>query len=570
MAVLERRLRLWSGLFIGAFVVMHLLNHTLGLASVGLMELARKGNAVIWHSVPGQVGLYGSLAVHFALALRSLYRRRTLRMPAWEAMQIALGLAIPFLLAGHVIGTRGAFQLLGAEPTYPRVLHVLWNSERLVVQQPVLLLVVWSHLVVGLHFWLRLRAGYARLVPALYAIAVLLPAFALAGFARGAMDITQAARNPAVYSAIFRQWDDAPAEQRDLIKGLESRVWLVLAGLLGTALLARQLRIAREGRGGTYRIDHPERPVVARRGQSILEGLRVAGVAHASVCGGRARCTTCRVKVLRGLEVLPEPRALEHAALVRLGTPIGVRLACQARPRGDVTIAPLLPATTTAASLYRPGGVQGRELRVAAMFIDLRGSTALGERRLPYDVVFILNQFFAEMSAALAATRGHYAQFSGDGLMALYGLRGGFGAGCRDALAGAVEMGERLERLNERLGEELEVPLRMGIGIHAGEAIVGTMGPPSSPNLSAIGDNVNIAARLEAQTKALDCVLVVSREACERAGVDLTSVARAERISVRGRDAPLDVYAVADVRAIASLIPPREGGQAEEQGARGA
>ena len=86
MAVLERRLRLWSGLFIGAFVVMHLLNHTLGLASVGLMELARKGNAVIWHSVPGQVGLYGSLAVHFALALRSLYRRRTLRMPAWEAI----------------------------------------------------------------------------------------------------------------------------------------------------------------------------------------------------------------------------------------------------------------------------------------------------------------------------------------------------------------------------------------------------------------------------------------------------------------------------------------------------
>ena len=62
-----------------------------------------------------------------------------------------------------------------------------------------------------------------------------------------------------------------------------------------------------------------------------------------------------------------------------------------------------------------------------------------------------------------------------------------------------------LDELNERFVEELEEPLRIGIGVHAGEAIVGTMGPPSSPNYSAIGDNINIAARLEAKTKELGC-----------------------------------------------------------------
>ena len=138
---------------------------------------------------------------------------------------------------------------------------------------------------------------------------------------------------------------------------------------------------------------------------------------------------------------------------------------------------------------------------------------------MPYDVVFVLNRFFEEMSAALVETDGHYAQFAGDGLLALYGLRCGIGRACRDSLRGALVMHKRLERLNERLGAELSEPLRMGIGVHAGEAIVGTMGPPSSPNLSAVGDNINIAARLEQQTKALGCSLVISVTVAERAGV---------------------------------------------------
>ena len=170
-------------------------------------------------------------------------------------------------------------------------------------------------------------------------------------------------------------------------------------------------------------------------------------------------------------------------------------------PIEDIDVTPLLPPKASPEYVYRPGGVSGREQSVAAMFIDLRGSTGMGEQRLPYDVVFILNQFFSEMSIALEATDGHYAQFSGDGLMALYGLDADLRTGCKDAIRGAIEMAKRMNDLNSRLSGELAAPLRIGIGIHCGEAIVGTMGPPKSPNFSAIGDNINIAARLEAKTK---------------------------------------------------------------------
>ncbi|TFH43514.1 MAG: adenylate/guanylate cyclase domain-containing protein, partial [Lysobacterales bacterium] len=142
---------------------------------------------------------------------------------------------------------------------------------------------------------------------------------------------------------------------------------------------------------------------------------------------------------------------------------------------------------------------------------------------------------------------------SGDGLMALYGLDSDLATGCRDAMHGAVAMAKRLQALNERLAGELQEPLRIGIGIHSGEAIVGTMGPPSSPNLSAIGDNVNIAARLEAQCKTYGVTLVVSEDAARNAELDLSHFHMHEA-SVRGREEPVMVYAVPDPLVIAKLL----------------
>ncbi|MDO8607668.1 MAG: adenylate/guanylate cyclase domain-containing protein [Phaeospirillum sp.] len=283
--------------------------------------------------------------------------------------------------------------------------------------------------------------------------------------------------------------------------------------------------------------------IAMAEGASVLEALHRHGIAHASVCGGKARCTTCRVRVLSGQEALGPPGPLEVEALARIGAPAEVRLACQLRPTADLTVMPLLPADATMGEVAGSGGLDGRECEVAVLFVDLRDSTSLGEARMPYDVLFILNRFFLEMNRALVATGGHYSNFTGDGLMALYGLDGGDPAqAVRDALAGARLMLDAVGRVNKDLATELPQPLRIGIGLHVGEAIVGSMGPPGSQIISAIGDTVNIAARLEGLTKDYDCVLVLSRTAADMAGPP-PPADRLRSVTVKGRSEAVEVYA---------------------------
>jgi adenylate cyclase len=99
----------------------------------------------------------------------------------------------------------------------------------------------------------------------------------------------------------------------------------------------------------------------------------------------------------------------------------------------------------------------------------------------------------------------------------------------------------RLERLNDRLRGDLTEPLRIGIGIHTGEAIVGAMGPPRSQILTAIGDTANTCARLESLTKDYDCVAVVSRRTVEAASLDVDDGALG-RAPIKGRTEPVEFY----------------------------
>lgn len=555
-----RRLRLITGLVIAAFVVGHFLNHALGVVSVDAMNGMRSSLAAWWRSFPGTLLLYGSLATHFILALASLYQRSTLRMPAWEAGQLLLGLAIPPLLIAHVVGTRLHWELLGHYIEYERIVGLLWSDSAAAAKQALLLLIVWTHLCFGVHFWLRIKAWYPAFQPLLFAAALLIPAISLAGFAAAGASLWPAIETVGGMQRYNLDLAGMTDAQRARVAawrgGLELGFWVLLAA----TLLARWLR----GRiGATYQVRHSSgRVITAPVGRTLLEAIRDAGIPHASVCGGRARCTTCRVRVGEGLDALPPPRPAEAKALARIQAPPNVRLACQCRPRQSVAVTPLLPAGADPRMARRPGNPAGAERRIVAMFVDLRGSTQLAEARLPYDVVFLMNQFFAEMHAALAATNGYYAQFRGDGLLALYGLESELPRACREALEGAAEMQRRLERLNASLAADLAEPLRIGIGIHAGLCIVGTMGPPEAPIRSAIGDNVNIAARLEGMTKAYGCTLVVSEETLRQAGLDPRG-APLHRVRVRGRNERLNVYAVddprklfEDARASAVLPPP--------------
>jgi adenylate cyclase len=137
---------------------------------------------------------------------------------------------------------------------------------------------------------------------------------------------------------------------------------------------------------------------------------------------------------------------------------------------------PLLAADATAVDGTVSGGLEGSERLITVVFVDLRGFATMAEVKLPFDVLFILNQFFNEMTKALIATNGHYSQFTGDGLMALYGLNAKDPAmGAADALRGAREMLAHVDQLNHQLKGNLPQPLRIGIGIHFSEAIVGAM-----------------------------------------------------------------------------------------------
>ena len=121
------RLRLWSGCVLFTYVTLHLMNHALGLVSLDAMEAGRWWFVALWRNPIGAVALYSAFIVHISMALWSIYRRRTWRMPAWEATQLALGLSIPVLLAGHVVGTKMANLLYGQVDPYSRVALSLWH-----------------------------------------------------------------------------------------------------------------------------------------------------------------------------------------------------------------------------------------------------------------------------------------------------------------------------------------------------------------------------------------------------------------------------------------------------------
>lgn len=547
MRQLERRLRLTTGLILACFIVGHFLNHSLGVVSIDAMDRLRGVLAAWWRSPAGTILLYGALLTHFSLALVSLYRRTTLRMPIWEATQLILGLAVPPLLIAHIVGTRFYWLLLEHNINYERMVGVLWSDSAAAIRQSILLLIVWTHLCFGIHYWLRLKRWYPTVQPSLFAAALLVPAMALAGFAAAGNELWPAVERVGGMQKYNVDLASMTPDQRQYMLGWRQGLEVAFWALLGATLLARWLRTRI---GGTYQVRHASgRVIVAPIGRSILEAVRDAGLPHASVCGGRARCTTCRVRISDGLAALGAPSPMEAQALARIEAPPNVRLACQTRPRKDVSVIPLLPPAADAATARRPGTARERERQVVAMFVDLRGSTRIAESRLPYDVVFIMNQFFAEMYEALRATNGYYAQFRGDGLLALYGLESDLAAACRDAMRGAAEMQRRVEILSQRLTAELNEPLKIGIGAHAGVAIVGTMGPPEAPIYSAIGDNINIAARFEGMTKAYNCMMVVSADTLAQAGLDPRG-APVHNVKVRGRSERVTVYAIADPRTL--------------------
>ncbi len=546
-----RRLRLGSGLVMLAYVTTHLLNSSLGLLSVEAMDRALVRIYRVWSSLPGTVLLYGAFTIHYCLALWALWLRRSLRMPVAEAAQLILGFSIPFFLVDHVLQTRVADSFYGSDyGYYARLLQTYFVTDpRRGVLQLLVLVIAWLHAMIGMWFWLRLKPWYPRWQPLLYACALLVPTFAILGAFEGGRAVAVLVKDPAWVAETLRAH---PRASPATVAWLEQIVVWVRRGFvvaLLAVLVARLLRWLWERRRGAIRLTYPTGRVVAiGHGASILEASRSAGIPHASVCGGRGRCSTCRVRVYGARDAIPPPDAEEMKVLQRVGAPPDVRLACQLRPQGDLQVTLLLPATAGAPDGFRrPGYLQGAEREIVVLFGDLRAFTKLSENKLPYDLVFLLNRYFAEMGHAVEAAGGRIDKFIGDGVMALFGLDSGVEAGCREALVAARIMSERLDTLNRTLIHDISEPLRIGIGIHTGPAIVGEMGYGTAVSVTAVGDCVNTASRMEALTKTYACELVISDAVASRAGINLGGIPHHD-IEVRGRVERLMVHTFQSAR----------------------
>lgn len=550
-----RRIRLISGLVMLAYVAMHLINHALGLVSIPAMGWALTRIVFpIWSTAPMQAALYGSFLVHYALGLWALWQRQTLRLRASEYLQLALGFLIPILVARHVVGTRVSDSFFETYDLFYR--YVLWvyfvRSPMNGLIQLAALAVAWTHAMLGLHFWLRIRPWYARWREAALTGAVLVPVLSLLGTIEAGRQIAALDTDPAWRPAAFAEMTlPTPQTEAALGRITSGLTWFFVAAVAAVAavLVARAVRTAWRRRHGVIRISYPNgRYVDVVKGTTVLEASRLARVPHASICGGRGRCSTCRVRVRAALPGLAPPGDDERRVLTRIGATTNVRLACMLRPQVEVQVTPLLPPLAQAQdAATRVDMAQGSEREIAILFADIRGFTALAEGRLPYDVVFILNRYFAAMGRAVESAGGRVDKFVGDGIMALFGVEDEIAAGCRAALAAARLMSEYLVELNEALGAELAEPLRIGIGIHAGPAIVGEMGYGSASAITAIGDSVNTASRLEGLAKEYRAELMVSAETIARAGLDIFGDRRGE-IEIRGKQEKLVVAVFSTAR----------------------
>lgn len=536
-----RGLRLGSGLVLMAFATTHLLNHAFGLVSFEAMDPAREWLG-FWHRPLVWPILLAAFVLHILAALWSLYERRGLRLALWQYVQIASGVLIPLFLALHYMGSRGVFQTLGIPIGYEFELFALWPDHAW--RQSILLVLVWLHGCMGVHYWLRLHGWYRRIAGPLLALAVLVPTLSLLGFVSAGRELrAKAAVEPAWLEGVARaeRWPSEPAALDFVYQGERLIIGVFLA-LVVLTLLARAARAFWRERRNSFAVTYAGgRRVRAQRGTSLLEVSRLHGIAHASVCGGRGRCSTCRVRITGGGEVLPPPSPAEARVLQRLGAAPEVRLACQTRPMGDVELALLMPAETTSRESLRPMNPgHGVERETAVLFADLRSFTRLSEGRLPFDVVHLLNRYFKTMGAAIDDAGGHVDKFIGDGIMALFGLDTDPETAARQALRAARSMGAALDGLNHEFRAELPQPLRMVIGLHLGTTIVGELGYGRSITLTAIGDAVNVASRLEGVAKEQNVPFVVSTALLERAGITADALPHQE-VALRGRGESLHV-----------------------------
>jgi class 3 adenylate cyclase len=248
---------------------------------------------------------------------------------------------------------------------------------------------------------------------------------------------------------------------------------------------------------------------------NLLDLAVNAGVAIPHLCGGLARCSTCRVRIIEGHAALAARTPEEAVMAADLDFPDEIRLACQTETTGSVRFWRLVldKIDLEMASQLGKGhyvGPVGREVEEAVvMFTDIAGFTAMSEALPAYDIVHILNRFFSRASEAVENYGGRVDNYMGDGVLCVFGIDKEADTSLSAIRAGLAVLdvaSDMDEYVNMIYGHEFRV--RVGIGL--GDVIFGLMGGETSARETVIGDVVNVASRIEAANKEAGTTMLVT------------------------------------------------------------
>jgi adenylate cyclase len=536
-----------SGVFLLFYAFFHFLNIAAGLVSPDVMFQFQEVRRFVFDNPPGQILLFTALTTHLLLALWQVASRRTLRMSLAQALQLGLGLLIPLQLIQHIVFAGIAPGTYGVDDDMTSIILMMWNSPE-IWQQYLLLLVVWVHGCIGLHMWLRITTWWRPLLPCMIGLATLVPALALAGLLTEGRRIWLIFSRPGNADVIRDSfnWPDSAGFAR-LYEIYDFGFWIYLA-LLSSAIATFYLRrIIRKRNSLQIRYENGTQ-ITIEHGLTLLEISQLNGIPHTSLCGGKGRCTTCRIEVNKGLEDLPPPSAAEARTLKAIKARDNVRLACQIRPSASLSIQ----------RVYQPKGrrqvhsAQGVEKTIAVLFLDIRGFTSRSAGLLPYDIVFLLNRFFDAIVPEITKAGGTVDKYMGDGLLALFEMDEPEHS-AQAGLTAAGNIGVALARFNRLLASEGEDPVRIGMGLHVGTVVLGEIGTTDNAPRTLIGSTVNAASRLEAKTKDLGVELLVSERVLQAAGL-LPPPGMMQDFDLRGVDHPVRALPVTQASALEGML----------------
>ena len=514
---------------------------------------------LIWKNIVGTVLLYGSLVIHIFLGFYAVGTRKSFKMTLKEWIQIIFPILALLVLLQHVGAIAVATKIFGVEINYTLLLSLMISEPTEVAAGTVLFslmtIFIWVHGAIGINTLLRFNMkSYGKYKSYFYLVFYGVPILGVFGFWAAlkeqsfiAYAKTLQGDENFIFSIIM---ESVPQEAFPTLMAIEPLVMknypLIVLGLIVIAIA----NVVRARFFGRIKIHYSNNKIVSvPKATSVLEASRLAGIPHQSVCGGKARCTTCRIHVISHEGDLPAPTALEANAIERAGLESDVRLACQLKPTKDLTIIPLVNPENSLEGTTNRRALSGKEQETVVLFIDLRDFTKLSEKKLPYDVVYILNKYYSVCGKIIEEQGGRLDKFIGDGIMAIFDSSSDANENCRNAVKSGVLISRDMKSLNDEVKIDFSEEIRFGMGIHSGDAIVGLMGYRKTFTETVVGDNVNVASRLEELTKNYKAELVLSKYVAEKANLNLKEF-KGDRVKIRGRKEDLDILSVADASSV--------------------